>query len=441
MNWLLIYVLLALCLGLLVKGLARPGGIYGYPFLAAATFLGFALPQMPALAADPFLPSGAFNKTALVAILCAGACSLGWTAGRRPLSSLTWTFDERRLLTVAAALSAAGALFFFKISHLPKEMISATQWTGLPVAYLFLATVLNYGFVAAVYCFARRPSKFALSIILFDVLFYIDRIMIAGRRAETVEFLLIIALALWFRRGIAVPRLLVPLGIAFGALAITSTADYRAAANSSDGPDWTEVMDIDVLGNFEKQLETGGLEMRNAAQRIHFVDQSHTFDYGAYHWNRLVFNFVPAQIFGSAFKDSLLIPDVGRQFSLDYGSQVITGTTDTGIADAFASFWYLGAFKFFLIAYLLGRIYHAAVAGSTVHQFVYALSVTPAMHAVTHDTQYILSAWVHMAILFIPFLAFARVRTSLARFRWPSRRQADRATAHLVLDARRAPAE
>ena len=80
----------------------------------------------------------------------------------------------------------------------------------------------------------------------------------------------------------------------------------------------------------------------------------------------MVFNFVPAQLFGSEFKSSLEIPLNERQFSVDYESDWVLGSTNTGMADAFASFWYFGALKFFVIAYLLGRIYRAAAAGNPV---------------------------------------------------------------------------
>jgi hypothetical protein len=75
-----------------------------------------------------------------------------------------------------------------------------------------------------------------------------------------------------------------------------------------DGPDWEAIANIDFVANFKEALEHGGLEMRNAVMRIHFVDRSQMFDYGVSHWNTLVFNFVPAQITGQKFKEALLIP-------------------------------------------------------------------------------------------------------------------------------------
>jgi hypothetical protein len=412
MNWLLIFILLALCLWLILKGLSRPGGIYEYPFLAGATFLGFALPQMPALANDPFLPPDAFAKTAFVTILCAAACSLGWVAGKRPIIGLNWSFDERSLQWLAALLSLIGGFFYFKISRLPPEM-TAGLWTGLPVMYWFFARYVTYGFTLAVLSLARRPSGFTLGIILFDSMFFMDRILIGGRRSDTAELILIIALAVWFYRKIAIPRALVVIGLVAGALVINSIGDYRSASLNRDGPGWSEVSRIDWIGNFENLLENGGAEMRNAVMRIAEADRSQNFDYGLFHWNTLVFNFVPAQLFGSDFKESLTI-ELARAYEVGYINP--DGATHTGMSDAFASFWYFGALKFWIFAYLLSRIYRSAVAGDTICQLLYILTLTSAMLAITHHTQWVISNWVQMGLLFFPFLALVRVKTPAIGF-------------------------
>ena len=104
-------------------------------------------------------------------------CGIGWSAARRPFEGPYWTFDERRLLGVSAFLSLFGAFFFYKISQLPDEMRLATQMTGLPVAYLFFAALLTYGFAIAVFCFAKQRSRAALAIAAFDSLFYLNAIV------------------------------------------------------------------------------------------------------------------------------------------------------------------------------------------------------------------------------------------------------------------------
>ena len=411
MEWALIFILLMVCVGLIVSGMRRRGGVYEFPFLAGATFLGFLLPQMPALAEDAHLPAGAFAKAALFTTLCALACGLGWAAGQRPSSGQPWTIDKQRALGLAAVLSVTGAFFYYKMSLLPKEVTEASLYTGLPVAYLFFAKLLSYGLHIALLCSFRWRSKIALVIASLGTALLLHRVLILGRRSEFTELLLVIGLSAWFVRGIIVPRTLALAGVLLAGLALNSTGDYRSATAGKDGHTWSDLSNIDVIGNFSDLLQHGGPEMRNAVLRINDADRQMTFDFGLFHWNILVFNFVPAQLVGSDIKQSLFIA-TSSQADRDYDPP--TGSTETGMADAFASFWYLGCLKFFLIAYALSRLYWNARHGSMVAQIVYMTSVVPAMLAITHHTQWMVSTWVHMTLLLLPGLAMARAPAGAA---------------------------
>ncbi|ODT09755.1 MAG: hypothetical protein ABS35_42615 [Kaistia sp. SCN 65-12] len=403
----LIWILALVSVGVVLFSLRRPEGAYHYPFLAGATFLGFIVPQLPAFAEDPFFPAGAVARTAAFASLCVVACALGWHMPRGSVGARTpWRFDEGRLLAVAAGLSLIGGFFFLKINALPYE-IKYSVYTGLPVVYFFFSRLLPYGFAIALLCCARRVSLPAIAIVAFDTYFYVDRILVHGRRAEAADFLLLIALAVWFQRRLAAPRLLSLVLILGAAFALTSIGDYRSVTTARDPSPWSALLEIDVATNFDVLIAEGGNEVRNAILRMEAVQRSEAFDFGLVHWNMTVFNYVPAQLMGASFKEGLMVPLDGQR-PRDYAPH--PGTTETGLNDAFASFSYLGALKFFLLAYLMRRLYDAAMAGSTFCQIVYALSLAPAMHAVTHHTQWPVSAWIHMAMFLIPALALARIR-------------------------------
>ncbi|MBN9026295.1 MAG: hypothetical protein J0H20_11945, partial [Rhizobiales bacterium] len=153
----LIWILVAISVALVVFGLRRPEGVYEYPFLAGATFLGFIAPQFPALVDDPFLPVGAMVRTILFTILCVSACGFGWRVTLPRAARPPWQFEERRLLVAAAVFSVIGGYFYVKVSHLPPE-IKYSIFTGMPVVCLFFAKLLNYGFAIALVCGARRMS-------------------------------------------------------------------------------------------------------------------------------------------------------------------------------------------------------------------------------------------------------------------------------------------
>jgi hypothetical protein len=123
----------------------------------------------------------------------------------------------------------------------------------------------------------------------------------------------------------------------------------------------------------------------------------------------LVFNYIPAQIVGQDLKEAFYIP-VPLQRDPYYEVVQIGGTTNTGMVDAFSSFWYFGAIKFFLVAYLMGRIYRSAKNNSILFELLYMLSLTPALHTITHHTQWLFSAWVHMALFLLPLLVLAKTK-------------------------------
>jgi hypothetical protein len=402
--------------GMIVWGLLRPDRIYQYPFVAGAVFAGFVFPQLIGLSNNPNLPVGALDKTIFMSALCGIMCFIGHACAEAPLKTWAWHFDERKLLIAASVLVAVGGYFFYKISRLPQELTNVGGWTGLPVAYRFFASVLSYGFVIAVLIYFRSWSRHALVIAIVGAAFYADRIFIAGRRGTLLEFSFIIAMALLFQRGVRIPRWIMIVGLICGALLANSIGQYRSLIWKSEERQWKEVAKIDFVGNYRQLIANGGPELTNAVYNIHVTSLRGDYDLGLYHWNLLVFNYVPAQLVGHEFKRSLafkLDPPALHEFSYvpPYGS------TATGMSDAFKSFWYFGCLKFFLIAMIMGKIFLAATRGHTVAQLIYMLMITPALLAITHQTQAFFSPWVHMALFLLPALMYARIpsRASFAQ--------------------------
>lgn len=403
-----------MCFLLVAQGLFSRDAIYQYPFLAGCVFAAFILPQVLGLAHDRFLPPGALSATLLLATLSAAMCWIGaWTA-HRPLRAFNWDYDERYLLIASAVLSAMGGYFYFKLSRLPPELLENTQWTGLPVAYLFLARVLTYGFALAVLLYARNGSKLALLIAAYGALFYLDRIVINGRRQDLVEFLTILLLAFWFQRRWRIPRSVALAGMFAGGLFINSIGDYRALSLEQGEPQWDQISKIDFLGNFLQIAERGGAEVRNAAYNIAAVSRSMQFDFGLSHWNATIFAYVPAQLVGSSIKDALIIP-IPQPALEEFLYQPALGSTWTGLSDAFQSFWYFGCLKFFVIAYVMQKFWLAARNGSLTAQLVYMLIPAYALESITHGTQRFLDPWIHLAVFLLPALLLSRRRARKSR--------------------------
>ncbi|CAD7044334.1 hypothetical protein REJC140_03807 [Pseudorhizobium endolithicum] len=405
MNVFLVACVFAVTVALLGSGMLARGRIYEFPFLVGAITFGFILPQLPGVAMDDFLPDHAFARTATFTLMCLFMSWYGWSRRKTPFFVFRIDFDESRLLIAAALLSAAGAYFYLKLSRLPGDLVIGVQMSGVPVIYIFFSRLLSYGMVIAALCTARRPSWLSASILAFGLIFYLDRIIVTGKRAEAVELLIIFALALWFYRGVAAPRVLAVAGLLLGTLLMNSMGDYRTITQANNAPIWDDVRRIDVIGNFQEVMQQGGEEMRNAIRRIEHTTDTMQFDYGKFHWNSLIFSYVPAQVVGADFKQSMMLDEPPG--SRDYSP--VLGTTETGMADAFQSFWYFGAFKFFLLAYVMRGVWITANRGEFAAQFVYSLSIVPAMHAISHQTDWVLMVWVHMLIFAAPVLTGAIV--------------------------------
>ncbi len=402
MNELLMVILVAVVLALLGWGMTQKQRIYEFPFHIGAVTFAFLLVQIPGLSQDHFVREEDFTKTMVFLIICLVMCWLGWTPNARPLPFFRISFSEGRLLVAAALLSLIGAYFFHALSRLPADATVGVQMTGAPVIYVFFSRLLVYGLVISVLCLAHRFSWPAFCIMTFDLVLFLDRIIVGGRRAETAELLMIFLLSCWFYHRKAIPRWLALGGVVFGTLIMNSFGDYRVITKEHNGPVWEEVVKIDVMANTEMILSRGGEEFRNAIRIIGHVNETMQFDYGMAHWNMLVFSFVPAQLLGQDFKARLMfdVPGLARDYN------PVVGTTETGLADAFRSFWYLGAIKFFLLAYVMRRIFASAEAGEFAGQFTYILSVVPAMHAISHKTDWALMLWVHILLFAVPLLAF-----------------------------------
>ena len=207
MNLLLTSMLCLTVALLLLWGMLAPARIYQLPFLVGVMAMSFLLPQLPGLMDDRFLPPGAYERMVAFTILCLAAAWLGWSSTKKPVGFLRWTFAERRVLIVSAALSVIGAYFYFKLSRLPGDLVVGVQMSGVPVIYLFVARLMTYGLALGVICLARRTSLLALAIVAFDLVFYLDRIVVTGKRAEAIELVAIFAVAFWFHRGWLAPRM------------------------------------------------------------------------------------------------------------------------------------------------------------------------------------------------------------------------------------------
>lgn len=418
MTTFLLWLFVLICLAIMSWGLMKRERMIQFPFLAAAVFMGWMLPQLVGLTSHSYLPKGGLEKTIFMAILCVGAAWIGYTFNQRPARLFWWQFDRRRLLRGSAALSLLGAFFFYQVGLLAANVTAETggQWTGIITIYVFMARLLSIGMVIALILYLNKPSWPTLFILLFDLMFYLDRIVIKGRRSDMVELGLMLFMALWFYRRWLPPRWTIVTVLIVGALVINSIGDYRSTMLGEDRTTWSgagisKILEIDYTGNL-MNIASGdvmGGELTNAVMNIEAADRQFSFDFGLSLWNNLVHSYIPGQWVGKDVKQALMI-DFGNPAYSEFGHIPHTGTTSTGVSDAFLSFWYLGAIKFYLIGLIMSRWYKAAVQGNIVAQMILMLTVNASLLAITHSTHAFFTVFVQLAAFLLPVLVWARVK-------------------------------
>jgi hypothetical protein len=387
----LIYlVLLAVgCVALLVRATLRPKLFYEYPYLMAAVFTAFILPQAYAAYQNEW--GGWYLDVGLImSTLCLAACWFGYLP--KAHSALLEKFNVRvnpsRFFQGGIVLVAVGYYFTYRFGMLDEDELTSTL-TGVGTIYLFFSALVYPGFAICFYCALNGQGPFAWIMTGVAAWVPLQIAIFYGRREPTVLFLLSLAMILYFLKGKRLPRLLV-LGAVFGAMfAIPAAGEYRKSAAEDPLEAFAQ---IDFAEQFNQYFnEDAPSEFKNAVTLIAVTMAQGDYEMGIGYWNRVVFRFVPAQFLGESFKNSLMIGGREREYS-DYveratGFRFPTGSTVTGMGDSFNQLGFFGCLIFAGIAYLFKNLWTAAnQPGGTIAQILYIQVSTSGMRALTHQT-------------------------------------------------------
>lgn len=405
--------------------LLKHARFYQYPFWAGVLALGWFFPQAIGgyLNLSEF-PGNAYTDGMLFAMLCMVALWTGFEIAvhRHPVrpSWLDTVISVNRLYWVAVAFSLLGFFFQWKLWSLPEELLSESQPSGAVVQYLFFGNVFKFGFIALWLLYLNQKRLLAPKLLVFFVpglLLILDAAILRGRRAAMMDLVSYLAVCLWLVRRIALPRWLVMVGLVFGLVLVNGIRTYRLILMDRQGS-WSERLSeaarADYLKTSKRRLEESGKEFKNYIYRRQVHAEEGIYDYGGFHWDKLVFNYVPAQIVGREFKESLMLQDPDAESPQllarkKYGHIQATGTTITGYCDAFASFGWFGFIKFMLVGWLMGILYRHAMQGAFLGQFLYVYVLAKAIQVVSHGTNDILiRVWIYFFALGFPFLLLAR---------------------------------
>ncbi len=389
MSELFLYLFLALCTLLLLKVIAKPELIYEYPYFIGFIFFIFIVPQAFIIYNQPHLvPLTVMTPLFLVCGLCVTMAILGFrfAPSVRISRLLDVSLNTKNLFNIAVVYMMLGYLFFFLIrSHLSEMKTEMTQWSGVLTIYALLFNFINIAFPLFLYLTLKKYSHRDLLCTLISAIPTLYMIVAAGRRESTALFVLTIALSFFYRYRIAPPKVLIIGAVVFATLIIPATGDYRSVA-AEKGP-IEAIKSLDLKQSFINYFKTGGalLELGVAARIIDSYLFHGEYTYGAGYWDNMVFRYIPGQIVGKDFKNSLMI----NKGSIKYknGYRMYTGLTSTGVGDSFVEFGYFGCFFFFFLGGFFRDLWRSSLESSVpLVQTLYMVSMVQGLLAVTHAT-------------------------------------------------------
>lgn len=415
---LLFWVFIGLVALGLVKVLFHPERIYEYPHFMSAVFAIFILPQAVSLVRFPgAAPEAAVRRVLWMACLCLAACLVGSKLSRalrfRGTGAAVRAMDQNRLFHTGLVFVGCGLAFSFILGRTEVQTSELGGWTGPATIYAFFQQLCYPGFAICLMVALRRPTLLSLAATVVASLVPVQSI-IFGRREPAALFALTIGLTLYFQMRLRPARWLIAGSIGFAMLAIPATATYRRYQLEQD---WEGVRQIDWVGNFRDFLnDESVLELRNAAMLIEATQRSGEYEYGAGYWNHLVFRYIPAQILGPKFKESLMIdrPREGLERELAAMAYVNpAGSTVTGLGDSFQQFGYWGCLFFAGLGLGFAALWRSAGPHSALFaQLLYIQSCTSAMRAVTHWTLDFLPGFLYSALFIGLAVWYAQPGTS-----------------------------
>lgn len=335
--------LVFMCAVLITWGVSVRSRLLQFPFLATFSVTIQFIPQLVVLGMEEdAYPPGAVLRLGVMICLCLGMTAAGYFVARRPLQLFNWRYNEARLLGSAACLVIVGQVFAVLLMNLPPEMFGTGangQWSGLPVAYLFLAGMASYGFAIALTLFARSWNWRALAIAVVPGLSTLGVALLGGRRSPAAALAMSILCVLWFSRRWTPPRWLWFLLMVLFGIFISDIGFYRSVMPNKD-MDWVEKQETlrehDWFSTFSVDAlrEADLYEMGNAIYSMDAVSESGEYDFGKVFYNWMIMAYIPGQLVGAELKKSLML-DLSDPLRDISGFTRSIGTCMTGVAEAY----------------------------------------------------------------------------------------------------------
>ena len=284
---------------------------------------------------------------------------------------------------------------------------SSSQWSGSDVMYNFFFTSYRYALIfSSVGYFITRKRVF-LILVIISSLFFVDRILISGRRTDLVYYAISVGIPYLYYTGkkpnlvIIIPALIISFQLLSILVAVRTVtlngSGFGSFLSGNKLPSIHEVMKAKEV--IDKKESARAPELTACCYGINSLDNgNYELDYGANYWNAIIQDFIPSQIVGAEFKSKLKI----NYNQVDIvGYKVLKGSTMTGFYDTYASFGLMGSLFFFLLGLIMSSIHRQAIAGNTFSLIFYLAIIVDALHSVTHRSTLFITGIIQFIIYLV----------------------------------------
>ena len=387
-------VVVVLCIVILVRFQRAQAEYLNAPSLFSAVVLIWFAPQLWVLENDFGIPTEAYDRLIAMIVLCLLAFWAGWEF-RLPVRGRTIDADLSKVFTPLVVLTCISIAINLLLSRYRAEWTGGQQWSGPITIVAFFSQTRDAALALSLLLALRRPTKINIALATVNMAVSLPLAFVLLRRSEMLGIVVSLLSAFYFGRGrLFSLAFLVPIGIAFafvffiiGPLRGASQAIAVATDQQPtlfDPRIWSR---IDISDAFITNVGKAP-DLRNALYLIDYMANSWSYALGGVTWNALIKLYVPAQLLGSEFKNSLYVGDgqnIFDRLSDIYGYAYGVGTTSTGFGSTFCDFGYLGALYFFAMSCLMKGVFVRALGGSLWHQAMYTTFLPQVMLSLTHN--------------------------------------------------------
>lgn len=380
-------------------------GVFQFPFLIACVSLTFVTPQLVNLLKSGYFIQDGIDEVILLNLcLCNIALTIGFNTQSNKKNIVEYSIirlDNRKLLERTIYV-------FFLVGSIATLMNRGVYKGGfVSGTFVIISFFTSFGTIALLLILIAHQrgilkGKIFVILSVIIIVLTLDKIIASGRRAATINLVLMILYFFLNRKSSIYTylKICVPAFFVIGMILGSQIGKYRETAYQGNK---TFIENISSLDFSSSEIDARVLqkgEIYNAFEGMRMIYLKNIYDYGAYNWNGIVKDYIPTALFSKEFKNSLMIKEESQDL-VNYLTR--SGSTMTGYFDSFLSFGILGFIKFWIMGTIMGFLWRRRNQ-SDLSILLYFSLLTPGLHVLTHSSNYFVSEYVFEIIFIYPML-------------------------------------